>query len=238
MRDAMPERWAEVDRYLTELLVRPPPELEQGNRDAAAAGLPAIQVSAAQGAFLALLVRISGARTVLEIGTLGGYSTGWIARALPPEGRVVSLELEPRHAEIARRNLERSGVSDRVDLRVGPALESLRALPKDPLAPFDFVFVDADKLQYADYLRGILPVARPGTVVVADNVVRQGAVVEAAHPDARVGGIRRFLEEVARTPELEAVVVQMVGAKGYDGMAILRVRDAAGRDRPSEARRR
>jgi predicted O-methyltransferase YrrM len=238
MSDATSERWAEVDRYLAELVVRPDPVLEEGNRDAAAAGLPPIQVSAAQGAFLGLLVKIAGARTVLEIGTLGGYSTTWLARALPPGGKVVSLELEAKHAEVARRNLERAGVSDRVEIRVGPALESLRQLPTDPLAPFDFVFIDADKLEYTDYLRGALGVARPGTVIVADNVVRQGSVIEPGHADARVGGIRRFLEEVARTPELEAVVVQMVGAKGYDGMAILRVREARTPGHPGATRPR
>jgi predicted O-methyltransferase YrrM len=226
MSDAMSERWADVDRYVTDLVVRPDPALEAGNRDAAVAGLPPIQVSAPQGAFLGLLAKIAGARTALEIGTLGGYSTSWIARALPPEGKVISLELEPKHADVARRNLERAGVSDRVEIRVGSALESLRKLPGDPSAPFDFVFLDADKVEYADYLRGVLKIVRPGTVIVADNVVRQGSIVEPSHSDPRVGGVRRFLEEVARTPQLESVVVQMVGAKGYDGMAILRVRDA------------
>jgi predicted O-methyltransferase YrrM len=226
MSDALAERWADVDRYLTDLVVRPDPALEAGNRDAEAAGLPSIQVSAPQGAFLGLLVKIAGARTVLEIGTLGGYSTGWIARALPPGGKVVSLELEAKHAAVARRNLERAGVSDRVEIRVGPALDSIRELPKDPLVPFDFVFIDADKVEYTDYLRGVLPVVHPGSLIVADNVVRQGSIVEAAHPDARVGGIRRFLEEVGRTAQLEADVLQLVGSKGYDGMALLRVRDA------------
>ncbi len=236
MTDALSERWAEVDRYLTDLVVRPDPAFEQGNRDAAAAGLPSIQVSAPQGAFLGLLVQISGARTALEIGTLGGYSTSWIARALPNGGRVVSLELEAKHAEVARRNLDRAGVGDRVEIRVGPALESLQRLAKDPLAPFDFVFIDADKIEYTDYLRGVLRVVHPGTVIVADNVVRQGSITEAAHADPRVGGIRRFLEEVARTPELNAVVLQMVGSKGYDGMAILRVQSGGAARGPTRTR--
>jgi predicted O-methyltransferase YrrM len=231
MSDAMSERWAEVDRYVTDLVVRPDPALEAGNRDAAAAGLPSIQVSAPQGAFLGLLAKIAGARIALEIGTLGGYSTTWIARALPSDGKVVSLELEEKHAQVARRNLKRAGVSDRVEIRVGPALESLKQLPGDPLAPFDFVFIDADKVEYSDYLRGVLRVTHPGSVIVADNVVRQGSIVDPAHADPRVGGIRRFLEEVARTPELESDVIQMVGAKGYDGMAILRVRDATAKPR-------
>jgi predicted O-methyltransferase YrrM len=225
MSDVMSDRWADVDRYLADLVVRPDPVLEAGNRDAAAAGLPSIQVSAAQGAFLGLLVKIAGARTVLEIGTLGGYSTSWIARALPSGGKVVSLELEEQHAAVARRNLARAGVGDRVEIRVGPALDSLRKLPNDPLAPFDFVFIDADKIEYTDYLHAVLKVVHPGTVIVADNVVRQGTILDAAHPDARVGGIRRFLEEVGRTPQLEGVVLQMVGSKGYDGMAFVRVRD-------------
>jgi predicted O-methyltransferase YrrM len=227
MTDAMGERWAEVDRYLTEHVVRPDPILEVGNAEAAAAGLPSIQVSAPQGALLALLVKMSGARRALEIGTLGGYSTTWIARALPTGGRVVSLELDPKHAAVARRNLERAGVSDRVAVRVGPALESLRRLVDDPLAPFDFVFIDADKVEYRDYLLGTLRVAHPGTVIVADNVVRQGAIIDPHHADPRVPAVRRFLEEVGTTAELEATVVQMVGSKGYDGMAVLRVRDSA-----------
>jgi predicted O-methyltransferase YrrM len=236
MSETTPDRWAEVDRYLVELVVRPDPALEVGNRDAAAAGLPAIQVSAAQGAFLAGLVKIAGARKVLEIGTLGGYSTSWIAGALPAGGKVLSLELEAKHAEVARRNLQRTGVADRVEVRVGPALESLGRLPTDPLAPFDFVFIDADKVEYEEYLRGVLRVAHPGTVIVADNVVRQGAILDGSHPDARVGGIRRFLEAVARTSELEGTVVQMVGAKGYDGMAILRVRDGPRTERSAVGR--
>jgi predicted O-methyltransferase YrrM len=227
MNDAIAERWAAVDRYLSELIVRPDPSLEAANADAAAAGLPSIQVSTTQGAFLALLVKISNARNVLEIGTLGGYSTSWMARALPPGGRVLSLELDPKHADVARRNLERAGVGDRVEVRVGPALESLRQLVRDPLAPFDFVFIDADKVEYEAYLEGVLRLAHPGTVIVADNVVRQGSIVDAKHPDPRVGGIRRFLQRVAQTPELESDVLQLVGSKGYDGMAILRVRDRA-----------
>jgi predicted O-methyltransferase YrrM len=225
MNDAMADRWSAVDRYLSDLVVRPDPELEAANVDAAAEGLPSIQVSAVQGAFLALLVRISGARKVLEIGTLGGYSTSWMARALPAGGRVLSLELDSKHAAVARRNLERAGVGDRVEVRVGPALESLKRLVDDPLVPFDFVFIDADKVEYEEYLAGVLRVAHPGTVIVADNVVRQGSILEANHSDPRVGGIRRFLQRVAKTPELESDVLQMVGSKGYDGMAILRVRD-------------
>jgi predicted O-methyltransferase YrrM len=223
MTDPDAARWDAVDRYVTDLLVRPDPALDAANRDAETAGLPSIQVSAPQGKFLGLLVQISGARKVLEIGTLGGYSTAWLARALPPGGRVVSLELETKHAEVARRNLERAGVADRVEVRVGPAIESLRQLAHDPIVPFDLVFIDADKTEYTDYLTGSLALVRPGSVIVADNVVRQGAIVDPHHSDARVPGIRRFLEKLAATPGIESVVLQTVGSKGYDGMAIARV---------------
>lgn len=218
-----PNRWTEVDRFLDALIVRPDAALTSANADAAAAGLPAIQVSPPQGAFLGLLVAISGARSVLEVGTLGGYSTIWMARALPSGGRLLSLELESKHAEVARRNLARAGVADRVEIRVGPALASMRALAADPRAPFDFVFLDADKTEYVDYLSEALRLSHPGTVIVADNVVRQGSIVDARSNDPRVAGIRRFLERVGTTPELRATVLQTVGEKGYDGMAILRV---------------
>ena len=221
MSETDERRWAEVDRYITELLVRPDAALDAANSDAEAAGLPSIQVSAAQGALLGLLVRLSGARTVLEIGTLGGFSAIWMARALPPGGRLLSLEIDPKHADVARKNLERAGVADRVEVRVGPALETLRSLANDPRAPFDLVFLDADKVEYADYFSAVLPLSRPGTVIVADNVVRQGTIVDAGAADPRVGGIRRFLERAAATPGLLGTVVQTVGAKGYDGMAVL-----------------
>ncbi|HTW77891.1 MAG TPA: O-methyltransferase [Thermoplasmata archaeon] len=221
MSETDERRWAEVDRYITELLVRPDAALDAANSDAEAAGLPSIQVSAAQGALLGLLVRLSGARTVLEIGTLGGFSAIWMARALPPGGRLLSLEIDPKHADVARKNLERAGVADRVEVRVGPALETLRSLANDPRAPFDLVFLDADKVEYADYFSAVLPLSRPGTVIVADNVVRQGTIVDDGAADPRVGGIRRFLERAAATPGLLGTVVQTVGAKGYDGMAVL-----------------
>lgn len=220
-------RWADVDRYTTELLVRPDAALDAANRDAAAAGLPGIQVSAPQGRFLALMVGISGARRVLEIGTLGGYSTIWMARALPAGGRLISLELDPKHAEVARRNLARAGVGDRVEIRVGPALDSLRELARAPAAPIDLAFLDADKVEYADYLTGVVPLLSDRAVLVADNVVRQGAIVDADHPDPRVGGIRKFLARLAELGEFESTVLQTVGSKGYDGMAIARFRRSA-----------
>ncbi len=226
MTESDPALSPAVDRYIEQLLVRPDAALGAANADAAAAGLPSIQVSAPQGAFLALLARAIGARRVLELGTLGGYSTIWLARALPPEGRLLTLELDPHHADVARKNLARAGVADRVEVRVGPALESLRQMSRDPLVPFDLVFLDAEKTEYADYLRAVLTVSRPGTVIVADNVVRGGAVADAGSSDPRVLGIRRFFEQIAATPELEGTVLQTVGTKGYDGMAILRVRDS------------
>lgn len=228
MSEEPPARWAEVDRYITELLVRPDAALEAANRDAGAAGLPSIQVSAPQGRLLALLVEISGARNVLEIGTLGGYSTIWMARALPLGGKLVSLELDATHAQVAAKNIARARLADRVEIHVGPALETLRELERRRAGPFDLVFVDADKLEYAGYLAGVVPLLRDRAVLVADNVVRNGGVIEPDHPDPRVGGIRRFLERLAAMAEFEADVIQMVGSKGYDGMAIARFRRTPG----------
>jgi predicted O-methyltransferase YrrM len=214
--------WTEVDRYFSDLLV--PTEADDTLNAALAAnksgGLPAIDVSRLQGKFLELLVRISGARRILEIGTLGGYSTIWLVRALPDGGLIVSLELDPHHAEVARTNLLNAGVLDRVDLRVGPAIESLEAMERIDPAPFDLIFIDADKKGYPEYLDWSLRLSRPGTVIVADNVVRDGKVLEAETDDPDVQGVRRFTEQVAAEPRLSATVLQNVGIKGYDGLAI------------------
>jgi predicted O-methyltransferase YrrM len=182
------------------------------------AGLPAIDVSRLQGKFLDLLVRISGARNVLEIGTLGAYSTIWMARALPEGGRIVTLEADPHHAKIARANLRNAGVLDRVDLRLGRALESLPKL--EDAGPFDLIFIDADKPSNPEYLRWALKLSRPGTVIVTDNVVRDGKVVDAKSDDKDVKGTRRFAELLAAEPRLSATVLQTVGTKGYDGFAL------------------
>ena len=213
-------RWTAVDRYLTDLLVPPDPALDAALVASEAAGLPAHQVSASEGKLLHLLARLVGARRILEIGTLVGYSTIWLARALPPDGRLVTLELDPRHADVARANLGRAGLGNVVDVRVGRAVESLRRLAADGSGPFDLVFIDADKETNPDYLAWALRLSRPGTVIVADNVVRGGAILDGASADPSVRGVRRFLELVAADPRLAATAIQTVGAKGWDGFAI------------------
>ena len=184
------------------------------------AKLPAIDVSPLQGKFLKVLVQMTQARRVLEIGTLGGYSTIWMARALPADGRIVSLEFNPKHADVARANLENAGLLDRVDLRVGPALDSLPMVESSGAGPFDLIFVDADKASNPQYLEWALKLARPGTVIVVDNVVRQGRIINAESTDPDIQGTRRFTEMLAAEPRLSATVLQNVGVKGYDGFAI------------------
>lgn len=220
------ERWAEVDRYLGGLLVGADDGLRAALEASAAAGLPPIQVSPVQGKLLHLLVRLHGARTALEIGTLGGYSTIWLARALPPDGRLVSLEADPRHAEVARANLARAGVADRVDVRVGRAVDTLPVLAEEG-AVFDLVFVDADKPSNPDYVGWALRLTRPGSVIVVDNVVRGGAVADASSEDPNVVGTRRMLELMADEPRLSATALQTVGEKGYDGFVLAVVNGTA-----------
>ncbi|MCI4364693.1 MAG: O-methyltransferase [Thermoplasmata archaeon] len=217
-------KWGEVDRFLAELFGPDDPALEGALRSSEAAGLPSIQVSAVQGRLLGLLARLVGARTILEIGTLGGYSTIWLARALPPGGRLTTLEIEPTHAQVERANLDRAGLSHLVDVVNGPARDSLARLVAEGRGPFDFVFLDADKPGYPEYLAGVLRLARPGTLLVADNVIRHGAVDDPHSTDPRVQGVRRFLELLAADPRLEATALQTVGSKGYDGWALARVR--------------
>lgn len=213
------ERWSAVDAFISESLVAPDQALDATLADSEAAGLPGIQVPANQGKLLNLLARLQGARTILEIGTLGGYSTIWLARALPLDGRLVTLELESRHAEVARANIVRAGLAERVEVRVGPASESLARLAEQGAEPFDLVFIDADKEGYPDYLGWALKLTRPGSLIVADNVVRGGALIDPASSDPRVHAVRRFIELVAAEPRLDATVVQTVGSKGYDGLA-------------------
>ena len=221
-------QWTAVDQYLTGLFMPRDEALDAALADSAAAGLPSIQVSANQGKLLHLMARMMGARRVLEIGTLGGYSTIWLGRALPPasqDGRLVTLEAEPKHAEVARRNVARAGLGDVVEVVLGPALGTLKRLVAEGAPAFDFVFIDADKTGYADYLEGSLKLSRPGTVIVADNVVRKGAVVDAGSADANVQGVRRYNELVAKNPRLSATAIQTVGSKGYDGFTIAIVND-------------
>lgn len=216
----MSELWAQVDHYFGDLLAPADDQLAatlEANREAA---LPAIDVSPLLGKFLDLLVRISGARQVLEIGTLGGYSTIWLARALPEGGSVVTLELDVHHAQVARGNLRNAGVLERIDLRVGPAAESLAILALNGEGPFDLIFIDANKESYPEYLDWALKLSRRGTVIVADNVVRDGKVVDPDCADERVKGVRRFTEKLAAEPRLRATTLQTVGAKGYDGFAM------------------
>jgi len=214
------DRWAVVDRYVTGLLVGPDAVLDAALAANAAAGLPPHDVSPAQGRLLELLARMCGARRILEVGTLGAYSTICLARALPPDGRLVTLELEPRYAAVARANLARAGLADVVDVRVGPALETLPALAAERPAPFDLVFIDADKQSAADHLGWALALVRSGGAIVADNVVRDGALADAGSDDPRVHGVRALHERLAAEPRVRATTIQTVGAKGYDGFTL------------------
>jgi predicted O-methyltransferase YrrM len=220
MNDTDQAVWTKVDKYFSDLLAPADDEVDAALQANEKAGLPAIDVTRLQGKFLEFLVRISGARCILEIGTLGGYSTIWLARSLPGDGHVVSLELDPHHAKIARSNLEKAGVLDCVDLIVGPALDTLPTLRNSAAAPFDLIFIDADKKSYPQYLEWALKLSRPGTVIVADNVVREGRVIEADCDDPHVQGVRRFTDLMAAEPRLSATVLQTVGSKGYDGFAL------------------
>ncbi len=219
------EQWTAVDRYLTERLAPGDPILDTALAASEAAGLPAIQVAPNQGKMLSLLARAAGARRILEIGTLGGYSTLWLARGLPSDGsgRIVTLEFEPRHAEVARANFARAGLSSVVEVRVGPALETLPVLAAEGGPAFDLIFIDADKENYPGYLEWSLRLARPGALIIADNIVRQGRVADPACDDARVRGAQRFLAMLAAAEHaghLTATAVQTVGSKGYDGFAV------------------
>ena len=214
------EQWTAVDRYLTDLMVPPDAALDEALRASAAAGMPAIAVSPNQGKLLHLMARMQGARTVLEVGTLGGYSTIWLARALPAGGRVVTLESSPKHAEVARANLKRAGLDGVVEVIEGKALETLPRLLAEGRGPFDFVFVDADKQNQADYFTWALKLTRVGSVIVLDNVIREGAVADAGSADPAVQGVRRANELMAKEPRVSATAVQTVGSKGYDGFAV------------------
>ncbi|WP_432035518.1 O-methyltransferase [Streptomyces cucumeris] len=213
-------RWTEVDAYFNALLTPADPALDAALDLSAAAGLPPHQVAPNQGKLLHLLTRIRGARRVLEIGTLGGYSTIWLATALPADGRLVSLDADPRCAEVARANVAQAGLADVVDIRTGPALDSLARLAEDDEDPFDVVFIDADKPNNPGYLQWALRLTRPGSLIIGDNVVRDGAVTDPTSTDPKVQGVRRFTELMAREPRLTATAVQTVGEKGYDGFTL------------------
>lgn len=215
------DAWSDVDRYIGTMLLGEDEVLDATLRDSDAAGLPSISVSAAQGKLLHVLTMAMGARRILELGTLGGYSAIWLARALPPDGTLVTLELEAKHADVARRNLARAGLAERIDLRVGRALDLLPRLAAEGAAPFDLVFIDADKGSYTEYLDWAIRLSRPGTLIIADNVIRKGAVADPGSDDPNVAGIRRFLAAVAAEPRVTATAIQTVGTKGHDGLAFI-----------------
>jgi predicted O-methyltransferase YrrM len=215
--------WTEVDNYIGDLLVPRDAALAAALKASEVAGLPGIQVSPTQGKFLHLLARLMGARNILELGTLGGYSSIWLARALGDKGRLVTIESNPKHAEVARANLAFAGLSDRVELRVGSALEVLPLLAQQGRGPFDLIFIDANKSNMPEYFDWALQLSRPGSLIIADNVIRDGKVVEAASTDADIQGVRRFNEQVAAEKRVSATELQTVGSKGYDGFAMVLV---------------
>jgi predicted O-methyltransferase YrrM len=217
------EQWSAVDRYIAETLLSPDAALDAALKTSLDAGLPAINVTPNQGKLLQLLAQAQRAQNILEIGTLGGYSTIWLARALPPDGRLITLEFDPKYAEVARANIARAGLADLVEVRVGAALETLPQLARERRGPFDFIFIDADKVNYPGYFTWALKLSRPGTLIVADNVVRKGAVIDATSPDQNVQGVRRFHEVVAAEPRVSATAIQTVGSKGYDGFTVIMV---------------
>jgi predicted O-methyltransferase YrrM len=211
--------WSAVDRYLADVFIGDDPAVDNALSASDKAGLPAIAVSPTQGKQLYLLALIRGARRILEIGTLGGYSTIWLARALPADGKLITLEADPKHAEVARANIRDAGLGDKVDVRVGRALDTLPTL----VGPFDLFFIDADKPSIPDYFQWSLKLSRPGSVIIVDNVVRDGAIID-ANGDAAVKGVRRFNELVAAEKRVTGTTIQTVGSKGYDGFAMLVVK--------------
>jgi predicted O-methyltransferase YrrM len=214
------EQWTAVDRYITDLLVPPDPALDAALQSSAVAGLPPHNVSPNQGKLLQMLAQLQGARTILEIGTLGGYSTIWLARALPADGHLITLEANPKHAKVARVNIARAGLSDVVELRLGRALDTLPQLAAEGRGPFDMIFIDADKPSNPDYFAWALKLSRRGSLIIADNVVRNGAVVDNTSGDPSIQGVRRFNELLASSPCMSATAIQTVGSKGYDGFAL------------------
>lgn len=216
--------WSDVDDYISQTVTPSDPVLEQALADSKAAGLPAINVAPNQGKLLQLLATMVGARRILEIGTLGGYSTIWLARALPADGRLISLEFSPEHAKVARANLERAGFSGQVEVRVGAALDSLPGVAADAKEPFDLVFIDADKRNNPHYFDWALKLTRPGALIIVDNVVRNGAVLKADSEDPDVQGVRQVFERMAAEPRVSATAIQTVGSKGHDGLAFALVK--------------
>jgi predicted O-methyltransferase YrrM len=221
----MQETWTAVDDYVTGLLAPPDEALEKALRAGEAAGLPQIQVSPPQGKLLHLLARTIGARSILEFGTLGGYSTIWLARALPPDGRLITLEVDRRYAEVATASIAATGLGEVVEVRVGPALDQMQQLETEGAGPFDLTFIDADKVHTPDYFAWALERSRTGALIVSDNVVRDGRLADSSDEDPTILAQRRFHELLAAEPRVEATTIQTVGGKGYDGFSIARVVD-------------
>jgi predicted O-methyltransferase YrrM len=220
------DQWTAVDDYIEELLIPRDPALDAAQSSVAEAAMPAIGVSPPQGKMLELLARARGARSILELGTLAGFSTIWLARALAPDGRLVTLEVNPDYAEVARKNIARAGLDQLVEQRIGPAIETLPRLVAEGYGPFDLIFIDADKVSYPDYLPWTLELSAPGTLIIADNLVRDGAVIDPARAeDPSVRGSRRFTELLGAEPRVSATLIQTVGSKGYDGFALALVTD-------------
>ncbi len=217
------DRWADVDRYITDLHVTPDDALQHAVNSSASAGLPPIAVSATQGKLLFLLARMQRARAILEIGTLGGFSTIWLARGLEPGGRLITLEIDPKHASVASENIARAGLSGTVEVRVGRAQDLLPTLADESQTPFDLVFIDADKASIPQYFEWALKMSRVGTLIIVDNVIRSGAVVDATSTDPNIIGVRAFNDVIAGEPRVTSTTIQMVGIKGYDGMAFVLV---------------
>jgi predicted O-methyltransferase YrrM len=216
----MESTWSEVDEYFADRLAPSDAALAAALADSTAAGLPPISVTASQGKFLQLLVQIRKAQRILEIGTLGGYSTIWMARALPKDGRVITLEIDQNHAAVAHRNIERAGFRGVVEIRVAPAADSLAQMKRDRVDPFDLVFIDADKASTAEYYEAAVELSRPGSLIVIDNVARHGHVIEADSEDADVIGMRRAIDRIAKDQRVSATAIQTVSSKGYDGFIL------------------
>jgi predicted O-methyltransferase YrrM len=218
--DVSADRWIQVDDYVSETLIPPDAALDEALQASAKAGLPSIQVTPSQGKLLHLLAKIQGARAILEIGTLGGYSTIWLARALPAGGKLITLELDPRHAEVARANFVSAKLTDRIELRLGPALDTLPDLQNEGLGPFDLIFIDADKAAIPEYFGWGLKLSRVGTIIIADNVVRSGGLADGSSTDPAIQGVRRLHQMLAAESRVSATTLQTVGSKGYDGFTL------------------
>jgi predicted O-methyltransferase YrrM len=229
----MESLWDKVDEYFAEQLSPSDAVLDAALAASTAAGLPAISVTPSQGKLLQLLAQLRGARRILEVGTLAGYSTIWMGRALPRDGELITLEIDPKHAAVARENLERAGLTDRVEIRVGPAATSLAKLVADRVRPFDLVFIDADKASIDSYFVAALELSRAGTVIIVDNVVRKGEVINAESDDPSILGIRRLVELLPRERRVSATAIQTVGSKGYDGLIIALVSDGSSSEPPT-----